>query len=828
MNTTPSQQENRSITILLNLLFCVQFLGTGFSLLAVRIAEGNKLSLTWILLFVFLFTLAGISFLLLIPKLHSPFSQFINKLAFRKAYQMIVPILIFSSAALFILASLPGSALSPSQLPFFERFYLLIPLALFISVELLAALILLHRGVNLSGNLLRNKSFRFATIAIFCLMTMLLFSMITGLGITPDPVSWRTAGTPLLTWQIVGGILAGIGLHWLLQKFPARRLRSILNWVIPLVLFLGAYLSWMSLPLQSAYTAPRIRPPNSEVYPYSDALYYSLSAESVLNGDGLFGWSVVPRPLFMTELTYIFAIAQGSYADVISLQSLVLALIPVMLFMVGKELHGHSLGLSMGMLGIFREYTAINSTSYIQVSNSKLILSDLPALLMFLILTWSVIRWVKADDRRLSYPFLVGGLLGAMMLIRTQSILLLPFLVLIGVLKYRSWKVSLLTTGLMIAALLITLAPWIARNYGLTGQFMFDDSRQIGMVIDRYQEADATITDESSGASSGPSILQTTLQNPGFVAKFVSSHFFRNVICTLLVTPPTLRGNDLDLLFNGTNLWTHHQIALSPLEIIQLVIMLGIIGLGFTGLARKNWLAVSVPVFLFTGYNLSNSLARNSGGRYNLPIDWMGYMFLAAGVLFVAATAMEPVKSIDERNEEATHGNSSTLQVWKPIIILAIAFLALGSSIPLTEQLFAWRNQRSNPDNPLLRITDPEIVSLANQLLTNPQVEVIYGKAYYPRYYPASQGEPGSHWVAYSPQDYDRLGFILMNEQGKTEVIYMTNNRPRVFPNRVEVTVLGEWREARVKNEMEKYFHSRLIIFPGEKPIVYYLTAGGQ
>ncbi|MBA4420680.1 MAG: hypothetical protein C0391_05995 [Anaerolinea sp.] len=825
MNTTLSQQENRSITILLNLLFCVQFLGTGLSLLGFRIAEGNKLSTIWILLFVFLFTLAGLSLLLLTPKFHSPFSHFINKLSFGKAYQIIVPILIFSSAALFILASVPGSALSPSQLPFYERFYLLIPLALFISVELLAALILLHRDVNMSGNLLRTRPFRFAAIAILCLMIMMLFSMITGLGIIPDPVSWRTAGTPLLTWQIVGGILAGVGLLWLQQNFSTRRFRQILNWVIPLALFLGAYFSWMSLPLQTAYTAPRIRPPNSEVYPYSDALYYSLSAESVLNGDGLFGWSVVPRPLFMTELTYIFAIAQGSYTDVISLQTLVLALIPVMLFLVGKELYGHPLGLVMGLLGILREYTAINSTSYIQVSNSKLILSDLPAMLMFLILTWSVIRWVKADGWRLAYPFLVGGLLGTMMLIRTQSILLLPFLVFIGFLKYRSWKVSLKTTGLMVAALFITLSPWIARNYTITGQFMFDDNRQIGMVIDRYQEADTTIGDESSGASSGQSILHATLQNPGFVAKFVSNHFFRNVICTLLVTPPTLRGNDLDLLFSGTNLWTTERIALSSLEIILLVIMLGVIGLGFIGLARKNWLSASVPVILFVGYNLSNSLARNSGGRYNLPIDWMGYMLLAAGVLFVAAALVKPGKSIDEIKKESTHGNSSTLQAWKPVIVLAIAFLALGSSIPLTEQFFSWRNKHSNPDNPLLLVTDPEILSLANQILADPQVEMIYGKAYYPRFYPAGQGEPGSHWVAYSPQEYDRLGFILMNEQGKTEVIYRTNNRPRFFPNRVEVIILGEWQKAQVKNDMEEYFHSRLIIFPGEEPIFYYITA---
>ena len=506
-------------------------------------------------------------------------------------------------SGLFVLASLSGKSIPPNLLPYYERFYPVIILALLVFAEFILTIILIHLKYDISFQSLIDRSSRLTLLVIAGILILFVILALTGLGNIPDPVSWRQPGSPLLTWQIAGALIAGTAVMVLERKIQISRYGNLLDWVFIIALLVIAFTTWMSLPLQTAYTAPLVRPPNYTVYPYSDALYYSLSAESVLNGDGFFGWSVVPRPLVMTAMVYIFALAKGEYAQVILLQTILLALIPVLLYLVGKELHSRSLGITIGLLSIFREVTAIQSTKYIPVSNSKLILSDLPAMMVFLLVTLAVIKWVKYKDNSAFHPFLVGGMLGVMMLVRTQSILLLPFFIIMLIIKYwkQHLKVILKYSLIMVIGVLITITPWVARNFILTNKLIFDDNRQTAMVIDRYQEnQDAASTGNASQTKESSSIIQTIIKNSGFVVKFITNHFFRNVICTLLVIPPTLRGNDINVLLTQSNWWGISSLSFTPLEMVWLTIIIILIAFGITRLIKRNLLHRSdtiIPVY---------------------------------------------------------------------------------------------------------------------------------------------------------------------------------------------------------------------------------------
>ncbi len=63
------------------------------------------------------------------------------------------------------------------------------------------------------------------------------------------------------------------------------------------------------------------------------------------------------------------------------------------------------------------------------------------------------------------------------------------------------------------------------------------------------------------------------------------------------------------------------------------------------------------------------------------------------------------------------------------------------------------------------------------------------GRALYPRYYLAGEGEPGTD-NPMGPQPYARLGFYLAGPQNRSFVMPI-QNRPGTFPNASDVLVLG-------------------------------------
>lgn len=826
-----NQILNKKIDLSKALVFVlsVQYSIFFIYLASIRSASDNifflNYSRDWLLVLVFIFLITLAILLMNFPKFSNNLHQFLLKLSsssFSIFLQIIFAVLFLG---FFIFASLPIEVLSPDFLPYYERFYPIIILGGLTSLEVFITLQLIHRGFVIETAWLKNRSVQFSIILIATSLVILLFVSLSGLGLKPDPVSWRKPGSPIMIWQFAGSILAALLIRKIEIQFIKPIFRKYFDISIIILLIVFAAVSWLSLPLQTAYTSPRIRPPNFEVYPYSDALFYSLSAESVINGNGLFGWSIVPRPLFITGLAYIFGLVNGDYQGVINLQSLILTLIPVCLYLIGKELHGRSLGIALALLSIFREVSAIFSTPFIPVSNTKLILSDLPTLLIYLLLSLVMIKWVKSNHSSGIFPFIMGGGLGIAMLFRTQSILLLPFLLIVLWIKEKKKGVKTITNQflLMVFALVITISPWLIRNYSLTHELIFDDNRQTEWVMGRYEDGSEDLQ-ENQVETTDHSIVQTILKNPGFVSQFIANHFFRNIVCTLLVIPPTLKSNDLEHLFNSTNWWADTKISLTNLEFGWLILSVILIGFGISKLMKKDFLAGISPIIIFVAYNLSNSLARNSGGRYNLPIDWIGYTYLSAGILIVLMFTLGLRGTNPEEQYPAI--DRPKIFLWKkPYLFLSMIFLLVGGSISITENLYTLKNY--SKDTPVIgQISDPAVAEIASSLLEDPGNVVITGKAYYPRFYPANEGEPGSSWVAYSPQGFDKLGFILMNENGKTDVIYVTNNRPRVFPNRSNVIVIGNYQEFLVRGKPQTYFDVRLLIFPDTNPLLYYPSSG--
>jgi len=265
------------------------------------------------------------------------------------------------------------------------------------------------------------------------------------------------------------------------------------------------------------------------------------------------------------------------------------------------------------------------------------------------------------------------------------------------------------------------------------------------------------------------------------------------------------------------------ELNLSWPELLAMLVSVLIMVYGMVKLAQRKGLSGLVPLLLFVGYDFSNAIARNSGGRYNLPVDWAGYFYLAAGLLFICKPVLAGVMrvgSVDEIVERRPgikeHGRTYTLR-------LAILFVLIGCLIPFTEVVFS----KITPAKGEIQLEtygqkDKQLAGIIDNLLADPMNKMISGKALYPRYYRESQGEAGSAWIAYAPHNFNRLGFYLIPQGKYLGILFPTIKPPPYFPNRSEVILIGEYYNGKVKQNQETYFIPKLIVLTDTDPVVYY------
>jgi hypothetical protein len=76
------------------------------------------------------------------------------------------------------------------------------------------------------------------------------------------------------------------------------------------------------------------------------------------------------------------------------------------------------------------------------------------------------------------------------------------------------------------------------------------------------------------------------------------------------------------------------------------------------------------------------------------------------------------------------------------------------------------------------------------RFLAQDAAAVVAGRALYPRFYRAQEGEPGSGWWAFRERDFARLGFFVIGPE-RANVILPLETSPDWFPNASDVIVVG-------------------------------------
>lgn len=695
-------------------------------------------------------------------------------------------------------------------LPWYQRLSPLLWLLSLLALQSSIFLLLCSRGFDRRVLGEQRSALKAALVAALLLFAVLLFVVVTRIGLRPDSAYWGEPGPPILGWQFAIALLGGFLVFLLGLR---KRAVSILDLTLPFALWLAAAVIWLSVPIkvmQNSFYAP-IDPPAHQPFPNSDAGYYDSMAESLLLGYPYQG-DIPTRPLYIVGLAVLHFIVGERYDLIIAGQTLVLAVIPVVFYFLGRKLHGRVAGVVIALLAIFRELTGLLISSQTRVSNSKTLLVDLPTLLLIGLACLCMLRWLERKDR--NSALMAGGVFGLLLLLRTQSFLLLPLLIVLALFVFgirdRTWVWLLL---FFLGGVVIATAPWLLHNLLRTGQFTFDAPFQAQIIASQYKyTGNLRIQDiDLQGKSLLGILLVFALHDPGFVLGFIATHFFATQINGLLALPMFESYNGISAPLNLY--WMNWNGGLEWFNLTLIVFYLAVISVGLGAAWNRLRWAGMAPLVFSLGYALANGVGRFSGWRYDLPADWVAYFYFGIGAAQLIAVAG---RGFSAKAEEVSAAARSALRgslSWPRTVLLALSIALLGSSPWLAE---GWAKPRYGDQSPAALVTRLGSSSSVQALqidraqieafAASPQATLQIGRVLYPRFFSRNTGLASANpWPAYAVRDFPRMGFLLLN-QTRHDAILPERQMAGPFPHGADVILLGCQRP--------DYVEVRLMLFP--------------
>ena len=639
----------------------------------------------------------------------------------------------------------------------------------------------------------------------------------TGLGIVPAYIGDWSRGlpaVPLFEWHIflaclLVAVMAALTANDRLVGY------KYFDLIVCILIWSGTVLLWNSQSVVPNDSMLKPHEPNFEIYPFIDAQMYDQYAQLVLVGKG-FGDDIPPRPLYVSFLVIAHALVGQDYEVLVGFQSLLLAFFPVLLYLFGSKFFGRHVGISVALLAMLRDFTS-NLVSPLagNLSYSKALLSEIPTA-MFLILFLIVgVRWIK-EEFPIFTAFIMGGILGIAMLVRTQVVVAFPVILLFGLLIHPRKAVAIIKSAAVLSlAVAMAVSPWLWRNRQLTGQLMFDSpryqssnlalryNRLNGVELDIFQLPNETYK-EYDKRLTGMALIAIQA-NPAKAVWAVSNMFLNHAVNNILVFPLRYELNDMkDYWIPHNAFWEVWDGKPTLLQSLLLGLFTFLFGLGVTAAwHRGGWLGL-LPLALNLAYNLWTSLALLSGQRFMLSMDWSIYFYYMVGISALLggfASILGPgYKAIASQLQGSIDADVAPRKTFTIVpvhyLFAGIFILLIGSLPPLVERVFLERYPPRPPAevlselmaSPLPASSEIDFACL-QKLEGNNALSYVQGRALYPRYYVAGDGERITDAFGYRVSDENRLVFEFVGQEN-TRIVIPMRDYPDFFPHAADVTLI--------------------------------------
>jgi hypothetical protein len=726
-----------------------------------------------------------------------------------------------------------------------------------------------HFSMNTMGKYIREKKPQYISTGLVIGTLIILWIVIyfTKLGIQPD-LFWKVAGVPLLSFQLY--LITGYLLFFIItSKYILRPILQnpkinpiVVDIIVFFIIWLIASAIWISTPQGRSVFAPGPYPPTTVLYPHSDAAVHDSGGEMITIGLPLNFGGFTDKPAYMFFLGLLHLLFGDDQNHIVIAQTILLALFPAVLYLLGKELYDRNLGIFIGLMNIARAGNAITAVTQITTTSVKELMSEMPLALALALLCLFILKYIKHKNRDV-YPICIGGVFGISILIRPHPLLFTPFLVVIFILVQRK-NIRTLFKQLMFFLLpvLLVIVPISISNIqnGRTP----DSLEKIFSVLSQRADISTPITDSdltdntaplpTIGTQPGTSTPEFQTPQPSAVvpgngsapktqpihaisnkAARLFSHFLHNELTIVLSLPTSFIFNNLDKsinvpFWNETPAWDGR---LSFAQGIAIFLNLVIISFGIAKYLVTRQLAGLIPLLLQFTINFSNSVARSSGGRFLVPVDWIIYIYYGVGLfeifILLLSSLKEMINSIQYENvlqipsRQAPNTEEMNRKiVWPAQAVLLSFFLIFGLALAYSHLVIPNKYPaRYDPIRILKERNAYNVVSGTiggfEDVVKHLNVTTIYGKALYPRYYRANQGEPSRN-SELKVMPYSRLTYEVIGPEGIIFVTLPTTAKGKKLIHGDTVLVYG------CKTDDHTLDAIYLVIF-GEKENTFYLRS---
>ena len=623
----------------------------------------------------------------------------------------------------------------------------------------------------------------------------------SGLGIKPEASGWLTPGTPILAQQVLFAWMIGVAFIFLGKQLDQYKRTDI---IIALLLWIVAGLAWWLEPMRRwGYFTPTPTPPNFEYYPHSDAALYDIFSQNLLIGASR-DFGVTIRPLYSIFLAFLHAIVGQKFEVLIALQVFILAVAPALVYLLALKFGGRSAGVIAAGLMILREKNSIALTNVIEVSHTKLLMSDLPTMTLLIFVMVFLIYWLQDKKNRMYLGVLTGAFFGLMMLVRSQTQLLIPVVLLsIIVAKRDGWKSIIQKSLVFIFGIVVIVVPWVWRNYQVSGRAVIEYQEAYtrffaGTYVtheDLNMLPDETV--EKYDARMMSLAIHAVLDNPQKNIKNWFSYFIHNEILSITYLPMGLQFKGLYTYVDEMRFWSFPKEQL-PFQIMPIFFLtLFIISLGIGNAFDRVGVLAFAPLLIHFVYNFSVTFVHISGWRFILPVDWVMLLYFSIGLAQISIIVFSLFSKI---NSTSPPFNFEYMPIrWEKSAIVLALFAVIGMSFPLFEssspELYPAMNSKELIKKYIpggfvqagtVTISASEVVSF---LETDPSAVIEYGRALYPAYYKQGKYWGDAPYLAGAKQ-YNRLEFMLIGARSNN-VYIPTETVPEYFPHASNVFIVG-------------------------------------
>jgi hypothetical protein len=645
---------------------------------------------------------------------------------------------------------------------------------------------------------------------------------------------WRGAGVPILASQVfiaavIGFLALQVRASSVRKQIPVDLLLFILIWAVSAIL-------WAAQPVPESFWVTGPMPPNHEYYPFSDLMTFDLGSQFALIGQGIFNGVFWDRALYMSFLVYLHSVGGQNYQELMSIQAGIFAVFPALTYLIGSKLHSRIAGLILAALITMRGLNSLIAAPWIHSSTFKHMLTDFPTPIAVAIFVLLMLKWLESPRDHRHLVMWASGVLGLTSLLRPHVLLLLPAVFLLAIcVHWAGWKQGLITLGLALLAFLASISPWTFLAPGAGSVFALYGQRIHDVMQQRYPQI-VLASPQNSQLPEAPEIppsgVLSSLPPPTSSLPFPATQFLHNLVTTGLIFPDSPEFiSVLSTVKSGEDFWKFDWAGrMSLTAAIMLILNLAIVALGL-GAAYQllRWRGL-LPLAVLFIYHAANALARTSGGRYLVPIDWILVAYYALGLAeimkigtllltssheltvgssFNASTAIAAAGEADQRKSvqrpttrEPNHpdhaGTGSARQnsaPWYSRPASSVVLLAMiGGLVPLAGILYPRRYPERQPQSLVDEIT-PYLPALGlrstevETFLKQPGAVVLYGRALYPRFYRQGKGELFSYGP-FLAVNYPRTVFVLIGPHGLAYVV-LPGRVPKVLPNASDAALLG-------------------------------------